>query len=311
MNPRVFDLVGLGASTLDILSLVDHFPAGRDNQRAQAMVIEGGGPIATAIVAAARLGSRAAMIDTIGDDWAAALVLRGLQADGVDTACLERHPGHTTAISTIVVSAETGQRAIIWVPSSAPELILSDSHRSAIRSATFLHLNGRHFSACIEAVKTARESEVQISFDGGANRFRPELRTLLPMTDICIVAKDFADQYTGVTDASKSAAALVLDGPRVAAVTDGPNGSWFSTREGRSFHQPAFLLARTVDTTGCGDSFHGAFLAGLAKGLTLEGAAALASAVAALNSQKLGGRAGIPSYDEAVEFLKQRGITPT
>lgn len=261
MSTKLFDVIGLGASTLDILSLVDHFPSTRENQQARAMVIEGGGPVATAIVAVARLGGRSAMIDSLGDDWAGNLVVRGFESEGVDTTQIECCPGLATSISTILVSAQNGDRAIMWLPGSVPDLALTESHRSAIRSAKFLHLNGGHFQACMDAVKVARAADVRVSFDGGANRFRPELRSLLPLVDICIVAHDFAAQYTGETDAPKAAARLLHEGPQIAAVTDGKNGSWFCARDGASFHQPAFLLPASIDTTACGDAFHGAFLA--------------------------------------------------
>jgi sugar/nucleoside kinase (ribokinase family) len=64
-----------------------------------------------------------------------------------------------------------------------------------------------------------------------------------------------------------------------------------------------------VDTTGCGDSYHGAFLFGLLKGLDLEQTAALASAVAALSSQALGGRTGLPTLAQATAFLSTRTVT--
>lgn len=63
-----FDVIGLGASTIDIVSLVDHFPATEEIQRAEAMTVQGGGPVATAMVTLARLGARVAMLDQIGDD---------------------------------------------------------------------------------------------------------------------------------------------------------------------------------------------------------------------------------------------------
>jgi len=63
-----------------------------------------------------------------------------------------------------------------------------------------------------------------------------------------------------------------------------------------------------VDTTGCGDSYHGAFLFGLLKGLDLEQAAALASAVAALNSQALGGRRGLPTLEQVTVFLAKHAV---
>lgn len=308
MTKSQFDIVGLGASTLDIITVVDHFPTRREDQQASALVIAGGGPVATAIVTAARLGAKSAMIDSIGDDWAAALVVDGFGSEGVDTRFIDRHANCTTSISSIVVSAGSGDRAIMFMPSSVPELRLSDPQKSAILSARYLHLNGRHYDACLEAVRLAKDSGVAISFDGGADRFRPELQTLVPLTDICIVAQDFAQKYTGEGRPLKAAQLLADCGPRIAAVTDGTNGSWICTRAGKSFHQPAFVLPETIDTTGCGDSYHGGFLAGLARGLSVEVAASIASAAAALKSQKLGGRAGIPSFSEVVTFLRERGI---
>jgi sulfofructose kinase len=195
------------------------------------------------------------------------------------------------------------------MPGSVPELALSAPQKSAIRSAKIVHLNGRHWKACLEAVDVARESNVRISFDGGANRFRPELKALIPSTDICIVAKEFAGKYTGEEKLSSSAEMILREGPGIAVVTDGVNGSWVCTKDGLSVHQPAFLFPRTTDTTGCGDSYHGAFLFGLLKGYAADKAAVIASAVAAMNSQHLGGRGGIPGFPDVASFLLDRGIT--
>jgi sulfofructose kinase len=308
MTTKQFDVVGLGASTLDVITLVDHFPTGRETQQALAMTIQGGGPVATAVVAVSRLGGKSAMIDSVGHDWAAGLVLEGFRSEKVDTDLIECHAGYTTSISHILVSAREGARAIMWLPSSVPDLTLSEPQKAAIQSARFVHLNGRHWGACLEAVGLARERGVKISFDGGANRFRPELRSLVPLTDVCIVAKDFAEKYTSEEDISRSAELLLREGPEIVAVTDGINGSWISTKEGLSVHQPAFPFAAPVDTTGCGDSYHGGFLAGLLRGFPPERAATIASAVAALNSQHLGGRAGIPGFDEVTQFLDTHGM---
>jgi len=308
MVTKQFDVVGLGASTVDVITVVDHFPTGRETQEALAMTIQGGGPVATAVVAVSRLGGTSAMIDCIGDDWAADLVLEGFRSERVDTNLIECQPGCTTSISNILVSARDGARAIMFLPGSVPELTLSEPQKAAIRSARFIHLSGRHWNANLEATGLAKEQNVKISFDGGANRFRPQLRTLVPLTDVCIVARDFAESYTGEADISKSAELLLREGPEIVAVTDGINGSWISTKEGLSVHQPAFPFPTTVDSTGCGDSYHGGFLAGLLRGFPPERAAAVASAVAAMNSQHLGGRAGIPGFAGVAQFLHRQGV---
>jgi sugar/nucleoside kinase (ribokinase family) len=52
--------------------------------------------------------------------------------------------------------------------------------------------------------------------------------------------------------------------------------------------------------------FHGAFAFGLARGWDVAANARFASATAALKCRALGGRTGIPSYDEVTAFLDER-----
>jgi sugar/nucleoside kinase (ribokinase family) len=306
MSKQPFEIIGLGASTVDILTHVERFPTRREVQQALSMAIQGGGPVATAMVAASRLGMKVAMIDSIGEDWAGAFVLREFQNERVATSLIEVHRGQKTAVSNILVSAVDGARAILFVPGTTPEPVVSEAQKTAIQSAKILHVNGRYWTACMQAVDLAKRSGVRISFDGGADRFKPEMKSLVPLTDICIVARDFAEKYTGEADPSLAAKSLLEEGPGIAAVTDGVHGSWVCTREA-CFHQPAFPFPKVVDTTGCGDSYHGAFLAALVKGFTAEKAATFASAVAGMNTQQVGGRMGIPTFDEVKKFLNDRG----
>ena len=158
----------------------------------------------------------------------------------------------------------------------------------------------------MEAVRFARAAGVQVSFDGGSGRYRAELEQLVPLTDFCIVARNFAENYTHETDIGKAADALLQSGPRLVVITGGTDGSWVHTRDGQAFHQPAYGMPQVVDTTGCGDSYHGAFLFGMISGMELKQTAAFASAVGAINSQHLGGRAGLPTREQVDAFIAQR-----
>ncbi len=301
-----FDVIGLGASTVDILSLVDHLPAEDEDMRAIAVSVQGGGPVATALATLARLGARTAMIDAIGDDWRGTVIREEFRDEGVEVDFLKVGKGWTSPTSCILVKKDIGARSIVWAPGSAPELTDDDLPASAIASAKILHVNGRHWRACMAAVRMAREAGVQVSFDGGAGRYRAELDELVPLTDICIVARDFAEKYTREADIDKAAAKLLAAGPGLVVITGGTSGSWIYSRAGESFHQPAYVMPSVVDTTGCGDSYHGAFLFGLLKEMPLKKAASFASAVAAINTQQLGGRRGLPTFDEVNAFLAAR-----
>ena len=303
-----FDVIGLGVSPLDVITLVDHFPAQDEVQRARAVTVQGGGPVATAMVTLARLGAKVAMLDNLGDDWRGKLIHDEFRREGVWTDYLGLSGGHTSAIASVWVRQRDGARSIAYAPGSVPELSAADVSRDVIASARILHVNGRHWEACLQACRYARASQVRVSFDGGAHRYRPQLRELVPLTDVCIVARDFAEQYTGETELLRAAEIVLREGPNLVVITDGVKGSWIYHQQGQPFHQPAYLLPAVVDTTGCGDSYHGAFLFGLVKGLDLEQTAALASAVAALNSQGLGGRGGLPTLDQVTKFLSERSV---
>lgn len=301
---RNYDVVGLGVSTIDILALVDHFPSGDDAQPALAMGVQGGGPVASALAALARLGARTAMLDALGDDWRAGQILDEFAALGVETRFIVRRPDQSSGLASILVQAGSGQRAIVYSPKNADDLLPEEVPADLVQGAHFVHLNGRHWAACLHAAALARQAGVQVSFDGGAGRYRPDLRQLLPLVDICIVARSFAAEYAACDALQPAAQALLAEGPSLVVITDGINGSWVFPKMAASFHQPAFRMPQVVDTTGCGDAYHGAFLFGLLRGLPLLQTAALASAVAALNSQALGGRAALPSLPQVEAFLR-------
>lgn len=62
------------------------------------------------------------------------------------------------------------------------------------------------------------------------------------------------------------------------------------------------------DTTGAGDVYHEALLAGLLWRWPISAILRLANAVAALKCRRLGGRAGIPTLAETRAFLAGRGV---
>ena len=298
------DVVGIGVSTLDLLHLVDEFPAGEGVQRSKGSALVGGGPVATALVTLSRLGASTAMVDSLGDDWRSRMIIEEFAREGVAADCIQMHTGASASIASVLVRVSDGARHIIFSPGSAPELTPQELPASIIQNAGMLHLNGRHQQASLRAIEIARKAGVLISFDGGAGRYTPEHQLLVAQTSICIVALDYANALTQYADPQTAGLALLAAGPRLVVITNGLEGSWVFTEDDQ-FHQPAFQMAKVVDTTGCGDSYHGAFLFGVLKGLQLRSAARLAAAVAAMNTQALGGRSALPTFQQAQVFLQQ------
>ncbi|WP_224962235.1 carbohydrate kinase family protein [Geomonas subterranea] len=302
-----YDVVGLGVCTMDLLMVVDELPGGELVQRAHASALAGGGPVATALVALARLGARAAMLDLVGGDLIGRMILTELGAEGVDTAGMVIDAGSTSSQASVLVRKRDGARAIAFAPGSSGELSPRMMNETMIRSARILHLNGRHWQACLAAARVARDAGVLVSFDGGSHRFRPEHRELLPLVDICIVAQEYAASCTGKSSPELAAEALLGYGPQLVAVTSGTRGSFILSHAGEAFHQPAYEVEGVVDTTGAGDAYHGGFLFAVSRGLSLKDSARYASAAGALNTRALGGRAALPTLAELESFIAARG----
>ncbi len=297
------EIICLGRCTVDILNLVDHFPCGDDLIRVIDSSIQGGGPIATAAAAAARLGSSVSVVDCIGDDWRGKIILEQFVQQGVSTDLLQVIPGKISTQSVLLVEAGSGKRAIINARGDTPEPELTEVNLSALDHCKILHITGTYPRVVMDAIARVKSHGGIISFDGGAGLFKQEDIEILQQVDWLICALEYANKLTGRQSTQEMLAGMLEIGVKIAGITFGEAGSWFIEADGQIFHQPAFPIERVIDTTGCGDSFHGAFLYAMCHDNNLKQAARLSAAVAAMNAQKLGGRAGLPDIQTAKKLI--------
>lgn len=131
---------------------------------------------------------------------------------------------------------------------------------------------------------------------------------LLPLVDVLVVARQFAERVTGEADPAAAGPLLLRTGAREVVITDGANGCWYWDAS-CTLHQPAFEVA-VVDTTGAGDVFHGAYLSAWLQGWGPAQRLRFASATAAIKCTQPGGRLGIPATAQVLDFLKERGSAP-
>lgn len=286
-------VLGIGAATWDRFMVVPDFPAGEGVTRATAAAEQGGGPVATALCTLAALGTPTMLLDAQGSDETGRLIVEELAGFGVDTSRIGIHPGHTSAQAHILVRERDGARHICFLPASCPELAPDEVPEVVVQQASLLHLNGRHEAAARHAAGMARQARVPVSFDGGAGRWREGMRDLVLASEVRIVALEFALKFADTDSLESAADKLRSDSPDLLVITDGVRGSWIWSREGGHFHQPAVPASPLVDTTGCGDVFHGAFLFGWLQHWPLCETAAFAASLASETARHLGGRTAI------------------
>jgi len=309
-----FDVIGLGLSTLDILVRLGELPTWEHGAPLSGVRLDGGGPVGTAMVAAARLGARVGYIGQAGTDRIAELKLETMVEAGIDLSHLVRREGPETAVILVTVHEQTGERVFSSLRSRkdgqfSPETLKPEElDRDYILSADYLHLDGSHQAAAYVAAGWMQAAGKTVVYDGGKTNggVPDETRRVISRVDVLIGGQGFVPALTGIDDPVRAGRAALNLGPRIVVQTAGEEGSWTTTRD-EEFATPAFPVD-VVDTTGAGDVFHGAYIVGLIHGWSLRQVAQFSAAVASIKCTRLGGRLGIPNMEQTLAFLRARGI---
>lgn len=305
MPPVIYDVLGLGAVAVDDLLYVDEFPQPDGKTQVQAKARAGGGLAGTALVAAARLGVRAAYCGVLDDDDLSAYTLAELAREGVNCDPVQRRAGARPYHSVIIVNRTTPQRCILFSAADFVVPTAADLPESLIAASRVLFVDHTVAGAAIRAAAVARRHHIPIVGDIEQADFA-ERDAFLDSVDHLILNQEIAGRLTGQATAAGSAAALLRPTSAAVVVTDGAAGSWYATPGQPARHVPALKVA-VVDTTGCGDVFHGAYAACLAWGGDVRAAVAVATVAAGLKARSSGGRAGIPPRAEVEDYLPQPG----
>ena len=156
-----YDLIGIGNTTQDYLGVVERLPSKPDEGAPLLdFTVQGGGVVATAVVAAARLGLKVAHADAIGDDDVGRQVLADLEAEGVSTEFMQIIPGATTPRCIVLIHRPTGKRSLLCNPGTARGHFaeLSLELEDAVRSAWGLHVFAPKDAVTRRAVEVAHDA---------------------------------------------------------------------------------------------------------------------------------------------------------
>jgi sugar/nucleoside kinase (ribokinase family) len=298
-----FDILGLGCVAVDDLFYVPSFPTPDSKVQIGRRERQCGGLTATALVAAARLGSRCAYAGTLGEDDLSQYVVDSLRREDIDVTYVRRCPGARPIYSVVIVETSRQTRTILYDLEGTLGAQEDWPPAEVIRSARILFVD--HFGAegMIRAAKIAREAGIPVVADFEVED-TPRFAELLELAGHLIVSCDFAEKLVGRAKPAVMAVKLCTPGRQAVVVTSGAEGCWFTGvgMQSTALYQPAFRV-QAVDTTGCGDVFHGAYASALARGLDLRDRVRLAAAAAALKATRHGGQAGCPTLAEVESFM--------
>lgn len=283
-----------------------------------------GGPTGIFTGTLAKLGAKAGLIATVGQDDFGSCIITKLKSCGVDTSHIVELDDVATGTAFTSYDSHGGRKFIFHLGNAAPGR-LSREHLDAsyLRRSRWLHLSGNvlALSACArdalyEATRIAAQAGIPVSLDPNL-RFeimRTEeigslLDPVLRHTTLLLPSLGEIPYLAGTAGEPDGVARLLSRGIKVIARKEGKRGSTvFTGRE--EIQVPAFPVEE-VDPTGCGDAYSAGFVYGMLQNWPLRKTAEFANAVGAITATQRGSMEGITSLADVVNLIRKQGVVST
>ncbi|MGB4985811.1 MAG: PfkB family carbohydrate kinase [Erysipelotrichaceae bacterium] len=286
------DVLGIGQSVYDLTFVIDGDIVLDNKYRSKKMIECMGGPCTNAIYFCGLWGLDCQIISRVGSDLYGNNIIDSFKKIKVMTDSIFVSK-QNTSISCIVSNGssrtifnrpmEEELFKVVW-PVSSPKVILYDNHELAVMTESI-----KRYPLAIKVM------------DG--DRFKEEYVPLMKEMDYLIVSQSFAYEATGIECLSENyydvLKGLEKYNSKVVVVTLSSEGLIY-LKDDKVVHVPS-IKVNSVDPSGAGDVFHGAFCYGLCNNFALEDNLVFSSKVAALSTTKYGGQLSIPSKEEYYE----------
>jgi sugar/nucleoside kinase (ribokinase family) len=300
LQDKPYDVVGMGLNSVDFLSVVPKFPTPNSKMEMLQFSKQGGGQVATALVALSRWGIKTKYIGKVGGDELGQFSLNSIRQEGVDVSSVTVEPNAPNQFAIIMVDGVSGERTILWDRDERLTYRQGELRKEEVCSGKLLHLDGHDISAAIQCAKWAKEERIPTVLD--IDKVESLTSELIRGIDFVITSSRFPSLFTGISDREKALIEIQKQTRGFLCATLGHEGA-IALINGEILRVKGFKV-NVVDTTGAGDVFHAGFIYGLLQDWEVTEILRLANAVAGLKCRDLGGRRGIPTLGEVKKFLR-------
>jgi ribokinase len=281
----------VGSANIDLTTFTKQFPKPGETIFGQKFDLGFGGKGANQAVAARLCGAEVFMVARVGSDLFGPATIENFRKQGIDATHVKQVEGLSSGVAPIFVEPN-GQNRILVVKGANDALKPADVDAAAemLKTADCIVLQ---FEIPVETVYYtigfARQHGIRCILNPAPAQ--PIDLGALKNLDYFVPNESEAETITGaavktVEDAKKCAENLVAGGIRRVIITLGANGSLLSGDEG-SHHIPPFAV-QSIDSTGAGDAFIGAFAVFLGEGVPEKEAVRRANLYAALSTTGVG-----------------------
>lgn len=242
----------VGLTTLDFIYLSDRPLAADRKLVAQDYLTVAGGPATNAAVAFSYFDNHPQLMTVLGEHPLTELIAEDLNEYSVEIVDLIPEKTATPPISSIIVMADTGKRAVISINAVKSQADRAISEE-VLNDVDIVLIDGHQIAVSLAIAKLAQSKQIPVVIDGGS--WKPGLEQILPLTDYAICSANFyPPECRNVSDVFNF---LQDCGISQIAVTKGEQPIQCLER-GQSY-SVAVPSIKAVDTLGAGDIFHGAF----------------------------------------------------
>jgi 2-dehydro-3-deoxygluconokinase len=303
---------------MDILTLGEplmEFSEMEDAERGNNYLPGYGGDTSNFAIAAARLGAKVGYLTRVGADAFGDQFLNLWRSEGVDTRFVVQDPEANTGIYFITHTKAGHQFSYYRKGSAASRMKPEDVSEEAIVNSKLLHVSGisqaissSSCDAVFRAIEIAHANKILVSYDANLrlklwplSRARAVIHATAIKSDIFLPSLEDTQQLTGLDDADQIVDYYLGLGVSTIILKLGKKGVMVATSSER--HLVDGFTVNTVDATGAGDTFDGAFITQYLKGISLVEAARYANAAAALSTTGYGAVSPIPTKEAVESFL--------
>ncbi|MCK5466762.1 carbohydrate kinase family protein [Candidatus Parcubacteria bacterium] len=233
----------------------------------------GGGACNTAATFS-KLGLNAAVNCRVGNDDDGKSIIKNLKESGINTDLIQINEDRKTGFSLVVVNKNGGDRVIFKYKGASDSLEIEKEEISKTKWIYLTSLAGNWKEGLEEINKAVKENKIKLAWNPGATQIcsgKNKLKKFLENTEILIVNKDEAIEliqsdesikldYNEINNVEILAKNIKNWGPRIVVITDGPEGAY--VYDGENILYSPSIPEKKIDSTGAGDSFGSALVAG-------------------------------------------------